>query len=66
MSKPRPQILFIEEVAARTRVPVKTLRHWRLHGTGPKSARMGRRVVYREADVEAWVDAQFEEGPRTS
>jgi len=27
--------------------------------TGPKSARLGRRVVYRERDVLAWIDQQF-------
>ena len=35
-------------------------RFWRHEGSGPKSAKLGRIVVYREADVVAWIDAQFE------
>lgn len=55
------KLLTIEEVAARTRVPVRTLRHYRLVGKGPQAGMVGRRLVYREADVEAWIDAQFGE-----
>lgn len=58
---PRARLLRIEQVSERTGVAISTLRHWRQANTGPKSARIGRRVVYREADVEAWIDAQFEE-----
>ncbi|GEP40599.1 hypothetical protein NPS01_42620 [Nocardioides psychrotolerans] len=53
-------LLDIEEVSARTTVPVGTLRYWRHLGTtGPRSTRIGRRVVYRESEVEAWIEAQF-------
>lgn len=55
-------ILFVEEVAALTRVPAGTLRYWaHLGDRGPKSAKMGRRRVWRRADVDAWIDAQFAE-----
>ncbi len=54
-------LLRIDEVEAMTGVSQNTLRYWRHQGTGPKSARLGRRVVYREADVTAWIDAQFED-----
>lgn len=55
------KLLRIEEVSDQTGVPVETLRYWRKRdkGEGPKSAKLGRRVVYRESDVEAWVNAQF-------
>jgi predicted DNA-binding transcriptional regulator AlpA len=54
------KLLRLPEVAAMTGIPEATLRFWRSEGTtGPKSARLGRRVVYREADVIAWIDAQF-------
>lgn len=54
-------LLRIEEVAEMTGIPLATLRFWRASGhTGPKSAKLGRRVVYREADVLAWIDEQFE------
>lgn len=54
------RLLTIDEVAKQTRVPVNTLRYWRHCGIGPKAARIGRRLVYREADVRAWIDQQFE------
>lgn len=43
-----------------TGVPENTLRYWRHVGSGPKSAKLGRRIVYREADVHDWINAQFE------
>lgn len=55
------RLLTLPEVAELTRTSPDTLRYWRhLGGTGPKSAKLGRRIVYRESDVLAWVDAQFE------
>lgn len=52
-------LLTIAEVAERLRRPVATVRYWRATGVGPKSARVMGRVVYRAADVEAWIEAQF-------
>lgn len=54
------KLLRIPEVAEMTGVPENTLRHWRKAGLGPKSVRLGRRVVYREAEVEAWINSQFD------
>lgn len=35
---------------------------WMLHqGTAPRSAKIGGRVVFRESDVEAYIDAAFAE-----
>jgi DNA-binding transcriptional MerR regulator len=52
------ELLTIAEVADVLRVPIATLRYWRHLGTGPRSFRLGRRVVYRVADLRAWIDAQ--------
>lgn len=52
-------LLTVAEVSAITRTPEATLRWFRHVGKGPRSAKLGRRVVYRRADVEAWIDAQF-------
>lgn len=55
------KIMTIREVAERTRTPEATLRYWRhLGNKGPKSWTLGSRVVYAEADVEAWIQAQYE------
>ena len=56
------KLLRVPEVSELTGIPEATLRFWRHVGTGPPSAKLGRRVVYREADVIAWIDAQFEVG----
>jgi predicted DNA-binding transcriptional regulator AlpA len=48
-------LLTTVEVALITRAPVSTVRYWRHLGTGPRSFRLGRRVVYRRHDVEHWL-----------
>ena len=53
-----PELLTITEAAELLRAPVATLRYWRRLGTGPRSFRLGRRVLYRSADVRGWIDAQ--------
>lgn len=59
MSTSTHALLTISEVSERTRTPVATLRYWRHLGTGPRSGRVGRRVVYRAQDVEAWLAEQL-------
>ena len=38
-----------------------TLAQWRCHGTGPCYVRFGHRVLYRGADLNAWLDARVVE-----
>ncbi len=59
----RERLLRMEDVSEWTGVPISTLRYWRLRnqGEGPASGRLGARVVYRESDVSAWIDAQLSE-----
>ncbi len=60
-------LLTTAEVAAVTRAPMSTVRYWRHLGTGPRSFRLGRRVLYMRSDVEAWIGSQRElgDGERT-
>ena len=51
-------IRLMTEAATYLRVPVSTLRYWRLRNEGPASFRIGRRVAYRLADLDAWLDEQ--------
>ena len=51
-------LLTIGEASELLRAPVATLRYWRHLGTGPRSFRLGRRVLYRRDDLRAWIDAQ--------
>jgi DNA-binding transcriptional MerR regulator len=39
------RLLTTSEVSEITRAPIATLRYWRHIGAGPKSGRLGRRVV---------------------
>jgi excisionase family DNA binding protein len=43
------------EVAELLRAPVETVRYWRHVGKGPTSFKLGRRVLYELADVEAFI-----------
>ena len=43
------------EVAELVRTSPETVRYWRHVGTGPKSFKVGRRVLYEAADVTAWL-----------
>ena len=56
------KLLRLPEVAELTGLPVNTLRFWRHQGTGPRSIKLGRRVVYRECDVVAWIEEHFGAG----
>ena len=53
-----PELLTITEAADLLRAPVATLRYWRHLGTGPRSFRLGRRVLYRTDDLHAWIAKQ--------
>ncbi len=53
-------LLTLAEVAAMTRTSPDTLRWYRHVGAGgPRSFKLGRRVMYREEDVHAWIDEQY-------
>lgn len=52
------KILRLEEISERTGVPLATLRWYRQYGKGPKTWKLGRRVVAYEDDVNAWLDEQ--------
>jgi excisionase family DNA binding protein len=58
---PQPELLTIAEAAALLRAPVATLRYWRHLGTGPRSFRLGRRVLYRRDDLHNWIDARSQD-----
>lgn len=53
-----PEYLTVAEVAELVRAPAETVRYWRHVGKGPASFKIGRRVLFERADVEAWIKAQ--------
>jgi len=60
MTTPEHDLLTISETADLVRAPVATLRYWRHRGTGPRSFRLGRRVLYRRDDVDAWIQRHLD------
>lgn len=59
-----PENLTTEEVGAMVRTPAETVRYWRHIGKGPRSFKVGRRVLYRREDVESWIEEQYaSQGP---
>jgi hypothetical protein len=54
-------LLTVEEVAALTRKPVATLRWLKSTGQGPRCGKLGKRVIYRRADVESWIATAFDD-----
>jgi predicted DNA-binding transcriptional regulator AlpA len=53
------KLLTLPEVSERLRVPIKTLRYWKREGKGPKGVRLGTRLVYRESEVDAYIEQLF-------
>ena len=52
-----PEHLITEEVAELCRTTPETVRYWRHVDKGPRSFKVGRRVLYDRSDVEAWLAA---------
>lgn len=55
------EYLTISEVAELFRTSPATVRYWRRVGTGPRSFKVGRRVLYAREDVDAYARQAREE-----
>ena len=49
------EFLTTEEVADKLRTSPETVRYWRHEKKGPKSFKVGRRVLYAREDVDAFI-----------
>ena len=49
-----PRFLTQDELALRFRISPRTLERWRWQRTGPNYVKLGHKVVYALADVEAY------------
>jgi len=54
------KILQLHQVAHETGVPLSTLRYYRATGQGPKTFKLGGKVVAFQDDVDAWIQAAYE------
>jgi len=54
-------LLTLDETVASLHQPIATVRFWRATNdlTKPQGRRMGRRVMYRQGDLEHYVSALF-------
>jgi hypothetical protein len=50
----RPVFMTEAELAERWRHSLRSLQRWRAEGNGPPHLRIGRRIVFRITDVEAF------------
>ncbi|MBP1241720.1 putative DNA-binding transcriptional regulator AlpA [Frigoribacterium sp. PvP120] len=55
------KLLTVDEVAERLRRTPAAIRAMRYEGKGPKSAKVAGRVMWREEDVDAYIEGQFTE-----
>ncbi len=53
-------LMTLAEVAEYLRKTPAQLRWMRHNGSGPKSAKLGGRVMYRRQDVDDWIKAAFD------
>lgn len=54
--KDLPRYYVTEEVADLCRTSPESVRFWRHTGKGPRSFKVGRRVLYKAEDVEAFLE----------
>ena len=58
-----PEFITQPDLAQKLGRSLSTLRYWRHIGDGPKSFKLGGRVVYKVEDVEQWIEAQYNDEP---
>jgi excisionase family DNA binding protein len=54
-------VLTAAQAAAYLQVPIETLRRWRSLGTGPRHAKVGRHVRYRQEALDRWLEERERE-----
>lgn len=52
------ELMTVRQVSGLTGIPEATLRYWRHANQGPSSFTLGRRVLYRQSEVERWISMQ--------
>ncbi|RJN32913.1 helix-turn-helix transcriptional regulator [Nesterenkonia natronophila] len=54
------QLRTIEETAEYLRTTPSTMRYWQQIGKGPKSFKLGVRRLWKQSDLDAWINEQYE------
>lgn len=55
----KPMNLTPKEAAERLRLTIGTLSNWRVRGEGPRFIKLGRKVLYPEAEIVAYEQRQL-------
>jgi predicted DNA-binding transcriptional regulator AlpA len=56
--QPDQTLITPRQLAVRWECSEATLAKWRVNGDGPPFVRLGRKIAYRVADIEMWLDAR--------
>lgn len=56
-------LLTVKELAAYLNVTVGTIYRWRTEHRGPRGIRVGRWTMFRQSDVDAWLEVQADALP---
>jgi excisionase family DNA binding protein len=51
------EYITLPEASDLIRTPIGTLYQWRTKKIGPPSMKVGRRVLYKRSDLDAWLDS---------
>ena len=54
------KIFTLKEAAEQINRPEATLRYWLTRGEAPRSFKLGRRRMFREEDISAWIADRIE------
>lgn len=57
------KLMTAQEVSDYLDVPIATIYRWRVHGQGPRGARIGRSLRFKRVDVERWLEQQLDASP---
>ena len=52
------KLYFATDDALRAIAPASTMAHWRCEGRGPAYVKIGLKVAYRGADLNAWLESR--------
>jgi predicted DNA-binding transcriptional regulator AlpA len=59
MDSQQHEFMTAQEVADMTRMPIQTLYAMNVDGLTPPRYKVGRRILYKRADVVAWIESRL-------
>lgn len=61
-----PRLLTSQQLASYLQIPLRTIEDWRLRQYGPAHFQIGKRVMYREDVVGAWIEELSKAAPEVA